>query len=48
VDPQSIDAFLTRSLSTGWKLEVSGSAGLSKSSPDLVAGLRFIWKSGRR
>jgi len=48
VDPRSIDAFLTCSLSTGWKMEVSGSAGLSKSTPDLVAGLRFIWKSGRR
>ena len=40
VDPRSIDAYLTRSLSTGWKLEVSGSAGLSKSAPDYVAGLR--------
>jgi hypothetical protein len=48
VDPRSVDAFLTRRLSTGWKLEVSGSAGLSKSSPDYVAGLRFIWRTGRR
>jgi hypothetical protein len=48
VDPRSVDAFLTRTLSTGWKLEVSGSAGLSSSSPDYVAGLRFIWRSKRR
>lgn len=48
VDPRSIDAYLTRSLSTGWKLEVSGSAGLSQSAPDYVAGLRFIWRSKRR
>jgi hypothetical protein len=48
VDPRSIDAFLTRTLSTGWKLEVSASGGLSSSSPDYVAGLRFIWRSKRR
>ena len=48
VDPRSIDAYITRSLSTGWKLEVSGSAGLSQSAPDYVAGVRFIWRSKRR
>ena len=47
VEPRSVDAFLTRALSTGWKLEVSGSAGLSDASPDYVAGLRFIWRSRR-
>lgn len=44
-DPQSVDAYLTRRLSTGWKLEVTGSAGLSKASPDYAAGLAFIWRS---
>jgi hypothetical protein len=47
VDPRSVDAFLSRGLSSGWKLEVSGSAGLSDASADYVAGLRFIWKSKR-
>jgi hypothetical protein len=47
-DPQSVDMFLTRRLSTGWKLEVSGSAGLSNASPDYAAGLNFIWRASNR
>lgn len=44
-DPKSVDAYLTRRLSTGWRLEVSGSAGLSDASPDYSVGLGFIWRS---
>jgi hypothetical protein len=47
-DPRSIDLFLTRRLSTGWKFEVSGSVGLSNASPDYAAGLNFIWRSANR
>jgi hypothetical protein len=47
-DLKSVDAYLTRGLSTGWKLEVSGSAGLSDANPDYVFGLSFIWRTGQR
>jgi hypothetical protein len=47
-DPRSVDLFLTRRLSTGWKFEVSGSAGLSDASPDYAVGLNFIWRSTSR
>jgi hypothetical protein len=47
-DPRSVEAYLTRRLSTGWKLEVSASAGLSDASPDYSAGLSFIWRSSSR
>jgi hypothetical protein len=47
-DVKSIDAYLTRGLGAGWKLEVSGGAGFSDASPDYVVGLGFIWRAGRR
>lgn len=47
-DLKSLDAYLTRGLSTGWKLEASGSAGFSDSNPDYVFGLSFIWRKGKR
>lgn len=47
-DSRSIDAYLTRGLGKHWKLEFSGSAGLSDASPDYVVGLGFIWRIGRR
>ena len=47
-DPQSVDMFLTRRLSTGWKFEVSGSVGLSDASPDYAVGLNFIWRTTNR
>jgi hypothetical protein len=47
-DVKSVDAYLTRGLGAGWKLEVSGSAGFSDASPDYVVGLGFIWRTGRR
>jgi hypothetical protein len=45
---KSVDAYLTRGLSTGWKLEVSSSAGFSDANPDYVFGLSFIWRTGKR
>ena len=47
-EPRSVDLYLTRRLSTGWKMEVSGSAGLSEASPDYAAGLNFIWRTTSR
>ncbi len=47
-DPKSVEAYLTRRLTTGWRLEVSGSAGLSDASPDYTVGLGFIWRSTAR
>ncbi len=43
-DPQSVDVYLTRRLSRGWKFEVSAGAGLSNASPDYAFGLNFIWR----
>jgi hypothetical protein len=45
VDPASIDAYLTRRLSSGWKLEISGGAGLTNANADFVFGLNFIWRA---
>jgi hypothetical protein len=48
IDPSSIDAYLTRRLSTGWKIEVSVGAGLSDADADYAAGLNFTWRSTDR
>lgn len=47
-EPQSLEMFLVRGLGAGWRMEVSGSAGLSRASADYSAGLRFTWRSARR
>ena len=47
-DPKSLDAFLTRGLGGGWKLEFTASAGLSEANPDYAAGIGFIWRSSER
>jgi hypothetical protein len=48
VDPRSVDVFVNVGLAAGWRLDVSGSAGLSKASPDYAAGLGVTWRSAKR
>jgi hypothetical protein len=48
VDSRSVDVFLNLGLSDGWRLDVTGSAGLSKASPDYAVGLGVTWRSARR
>ena len=47
-DPQSIDVYLSRRLSTGWKFSVSAGAGLSDANPDYSVGLNFTWRKSTR
>jgi hypothetical protein len=44
-DLRSVDVFLQRDLRAGWRIELSGNAGLSSASPDYGAGLGFTWRS---
>jgi hypothetical protein len=48
VASRSVDVFLNLGLVGGWRLDVSGSAGLSKASPDYAAGLGVTWRSSQR
>jgi hypothetical protein len=48
IDSRSVDAFLNLRLAAGWRLDVNGSAGLSKASPDYAVGIGFTWSSFRR
>ena len=45
---ESVEFFLSRSLGRGWRMEVSGSGGLSRASPDYSAGITFTWRSRGR
>jgi hypothetical protein len=47
-DPKSVEFYLARKLSTGWKLEFSAGAGLGDANADYVAGLNFIWRTAGR
>jgi hypothetical protein len=42
--PKSVDFYLLRRLSRGWKMELSAAAGLSSVNAAYVAGLNFIWR----
>lgn len=48
VASRSVDVFLNLGLVAGWRLDVSGSAGLSKASPDYAVGLGVTWRSSQR
>lgn len=48
VEPRSVDVFVNLGLSAGWRVDLSGSAGLSKASPDYAVGLGVTWRSARR
>jgi hypothetical protein len=48
VDSRSVDVFLNLGLADGWRLDVTGSAGLSKAAPDYAVGLGVTWRSARR
>jgi hypothetical protein len=48
VDSRSVDVFLNLGLAAGWRLDVSGSAGLSRAGPDYAVGLGVTWRSGKR
>lgn len=45
---RSVDLFLNLGVAEGWRLDVSGSAGLSKASPDYAIGLGVTWRPARR
>ncbi len=45
---RSVDVFLNLGVAAGWRIDVSGSAGLSRTSPDYAIGLGLTWKSPRR
>jgi hypothetical protein len=45
--PASADVFVNMSLSKAWRVELTGSAGLSKSSADYAAALGVTWRSSR-
>lgn len=47
-DPRSVDLFISRGLSRGFRLDISSSFGLSRASPDYAAGLGVSWRIGQR
>jgi hypothetical protein len=48
VGSKSMDVFLNLGLVARWRLDVTGSAGLSKAAPDYAIGLGFTWRSALR
>lgn len=48
VDSRSVDVFVNVGLAAGWRVDVSGGAGLSKASADYAVGLGITWRSARR
>jgi hypothetical protein len=46
--PASVDVFVNMPLTRAWRVEISGSAGLNKSSADYAAGIGLTWKSSPR
>jgi hypothetical protein len=48
VSARSVDVFLNLGMVAGWRLDVSGSAGLTRFNPDYSVGVGLTWKSPRR
>ena len=48
VSSRSLDVFLNLGMVAGWRLDVSGSAGLTRFNPDYSIGVGVTWKSPRR
>jgi hypothetical protein len=46
--PASADVFVNMAIGKSWRVELTGSAGLSKSSADYAAGVGVTWRSARR
>jgi hypothetical protein len=47
-DPRSLDTFIAWRASRTLRVEISGTAGFSKASPDFAAGIKFSWRKGTR
>lgn len=48
IAPRSLDVFVNLGMARGWRLDMNGSAGLSKASADYALGLGVTWRSVRR